>query len=333
MENFMPDIFRFVIVGSGNIARTYIQAAGNLDRVQIAGIVSRTGLRPDDSPPDLEVAVSLDQIQQNFDAVILATPNGLHHAGAVEAAAMGKHVLTEKPLDVSVAHMDQMIQSCRDAGVRLGVTYQQRMSPDNQSMKSLLDSGQFGRLYAADFVVRCFRDQGYYNSGAWRGGWDIDGGGPFIQQACHQVDLYVWFFGMPDQVQAFTGTFAHDIDVEDHGVAIFRYPNGMIGSFLASTIAKPGFDPVLTLHTEYGTVIMENGKITGWFVPGIDNPSQKPDGIIHSGATSAAVTDTSGHEAILLDFVEAVREKRDPAVSGESARLATELILKIYGKL
>lgn len=329
----MSDNFRFVLIGSGNIAGSYIQAVDRIEGVRITGLVSRSGRKPESLPANIEIATSLDQIQQEFDAVILATPNGLHSTGAVQAAELGKHVLTEKPLDITVANMDKMLDACKKANVRLGVAYQQRMSPDNQSIKSLIDSGVFGEIYSADFAVRCYRAQSYYDSGAWRGGWDIDGGGPFIQQACHQVDLYVWFFGMPEQVSAFTETYAHNIDVEDHGVAIFRHPNGMTGSFIASTVAHPGFDPVLTVHTEKGSFVMTNGRISQWMVSGIDNPSREPDGVLHSGATSAAVTDTSGHEAIIRDFVQAVREKREPAVNGDSARLATELILRIYGKL
>lgn len=324
---------KFVVVGSGNISRTYFQAIHTIEDADIIGMVTRNIDKHLDVGPELYIAPSLHDIPVDYDAVILATPNGLHHQGALEAAGLGKHVLTEKPLDITIENMDRMIQVCKENKVKLGVAYQHRMSPDNKAIKSLIDSGGLGRIFSADFTVRCWRDQAYYDSGDWRGGWQIDGGGPFIQQACHQVDLYTWFFGLPETVQALTERFMHDIEVEDHGAALFRHENGMIGTFIASTVAYPGFEPILTIHTEKGTVIMENGVITAWHIQGIDNPSQELTAPLHSGAASAAVTDTSGHEAIIVDFIDAIREDREPAISADSARLATELILQIYGKL
>lgn len=328
----MKDIFRFVIIGSGNISRTYFQAIQNLKDAAIVGLVSRNHNRPDFLSTDIEIASHLDTIQSPFDGVILATPNGLHHEGAIAAAKLTKHVLTEKPLDITLSNMDKIISACSRAGVKLGVTFQHRMSPDNVMLKKLIDNGTFGHIYSADYTVRCWRNQGYYDSGDWRGSWEVDGGGPFLQQACHELDLYTWFFGQPQRVFSLTDTFAHNIEVEDHGAALFHHENGMIGTFIASTVAYPGFPPTLTIHTEKGTVIITNGKITGWHIDGLKNPTKKTTQAIHSGAASAAVTDTQGHEAILSDFINAVKENRDPAVSGESAREATALALRIYKK-
>ena len=332
----------FVIVGTGNIASTYIAAIERIPEAEVVGFVSR-GLdgrergerggyrpaRPARGDERRERAVSLEALQSDFEAVILATPPGLHHEGAVAAARLGKHVLTEKPLDVTAEHMDTMIATCRRQGVKLGVAYQRRMSPDNQSMKMLLERRALGRLYAADLQVKFWRDQAYYDSAPYRGTYAIDGGGPFIQQASHNIDLYTWFFGMPTRVMSMLGTFAHDIEVEDHGACLLRHEDGMIGTIVASTAARPGFAPRLEIHAERGSVVMENDIITTWEVDGVANPSRPPSGAIHSGA-SMAVTDTAGHEAIIRDFIDAVRNDRDPAVSGESARLASDLILQIY---
>lgn len=322
---------KFAIVGTGNIAQTYVKAVANLPDAEVAAFVSRAGRAPalahDEVP--VEVVRALEHVQSDFDAVILATPPGLHHDGAIAGARLGKHVLTEKPLDVSVEHMDSMIEACRSHGVKLGVAYQRRMSPDNQSVKAILERGEMGRIYAADLSVKFWRDQGYYDSSPYRGTYAIDGGGPFVQQASHNIDIYTWFFGMPEHVVSMLDTFTHDIEVEDHGACILRHSNGMIGTIVASTAARPGFSPRLEIHAERGSVVMVNDVVTTWAVDGVDNPSTEPKGAIHSGA-SVSVTDTAGHEAILQDFIGAVRENREPAVNGESARLATELILRIY---
>lgn len=320
---------RFVIVGTGNIARTYLNAVGRLPGTEIVGFISRGADRPDYAEAQHEIARELEEIQADFEAVILATPPGLHHAGAIAAARLGKHVLTEKPLDVSIEHMDAMIDACRSSGVKLAVAYQRRMSPDNRALKQLLEKGALGKMYAADLSVKFWRDQAYYDSSPYRGTFAIDGGGPFVQQASHNIDIYTWYFGMPDDVVSMLGTFAHEIEVEDHGACLLRHADGMIGTIIASTLARPGFRVRLEMHAERGSVVLENDVITTWAVDDLDNPSTKPEGAIHSGA-SVAVTDTAGHEAIIKDFIEAVRDDREPAVTGESARLATELILRIY---
>lgn len=327
----MSQDFRFVIVGTGNISRTYYTAIGKVPGLRVAGFVSRSGRRPDFLPPGAgcEVATTIDAFASDFDAVVLATPNTLHHEGALAAAALGKHVFTEKPLDITRPAMDAMIDACARAGVRLGVAYQRRMSPDNQALKRLLQEGRLGRVYAADLSVKFFRDQAYYDSAPYRGTRRYDGGGPFMHQASHNVDLYCWFFGMPDDVEARTATFAHDVEVEDHGAALLRHADGMIGTIVASTVARPGFPARLEVHAEAGSVVLVNDVITTWAVDGMPNPSTPPAGPIHTGAT-AAVTDTAGHEALLADFAAAVREGREPAVPGTSARMATELILRIY---
>jgi len=325
----MSKAFRFVIVGAGGISDAHIRAIGNLEDVEVAGAVSGSGRRPRTLPGGIGVYSSLGAVDVPFDGVILATPNGAHHCGAVEAAALGKHVLSEKVLDITVENMDRMIQACEDAGVQLGVVYQRRLSPDNVALKKLLDDGALGRLYAAGMDVKFYRDQAYYDSAPYRGGWAVDGGGPFIQQAAHNADLLCWFFGMPDKVLGMCARFAHDIEAEDHGVALLHYPQGLIATFCASTVCRPGFPTRLELHAEAGSVVLENDRITAWHVAGVANPARRSFSV-HDGAASATVSDTAGHEAVIRDFVDAARVGRKPAIPAESARLATELVLRIY---
>ncbi|MFT5490394.1 MAG: UDP-N-acetyl-2-amino-2-deoxyglucuronate dehydrogenase [Limisphaerales bacterium] len=322
--------FRYVIVGSGNISRTYLKAIERSPGLELAGTVSRSGRQIEGAPETLPVFPSITDVNVPFDAVILCTPNGLHHQGASEAAKLGKHVLTEKVLEISRENMDAMIGACEAAGVKLAVSYQRRMSPENQTLKKLLENGSLGRVFAADMRVKFWRDEAYYNSGAYRGGYEIDGGGPFLQQAAHNVDLFCWFFGMPEKIVSMLGTQIHDIEVEDHGTALLRYADGMLGSITASSACKPGFAPILDIHTDKGTVVLINDEITTWEIEGVENPAAGKEFEVHSGADSAAVEDTAGHEAILQDFAAAVRENRDPAVPASSGRLATDLVLQIY---
>ena len=322
---------KFVIVGSGNISNTYVKALANIENAELTGIVSRKGKKPSSlNNADIEVAGSINKIKNDFDAVILCTPNAFHHEGAVEAAGIGKHVLTEKPLDISLENMDLMINSCRKANVKLGVAYQRRTSPDNITIKKIIQENKLGKIFAADLTVKNYRDDNYYKSGDYRGTWKIDGGGPFMQQASHYIDLYGWFFGKPDKVVSFLDTFIHDIETEDHGAVLLRHNYGMIGTFIASTATKPGFAAILEIHSEAGTIILENDVITEWYIEDMENPGKNSGLEVHTGASTASVEDTQRHEEIIKDFIQSINEDHEPLVTGESARLTTEIILQIY---
>lgn len=319
----------YLLAGTGNISKTYIKAVENVKGAKITGCVSRSGRSPE-TAPGLKSFPSITDANVPFDAVIITTPNGLHHTAAIEAASRGKHVLTEKPLDITMQAMDDMINACKKAGVVLAVSYQRRMSPDNLALKKLFDAEAFGKIYAADLSCKFWRDQAYYDSGDYRGGYAIDGGGPFIQQACHNIDLYQWFFGMPTEVKSTLATLAHPIEAEDHGAAILRHTNGMLGTIVASTLAKPGLPARLEVHTEKGYFTTFDDKIAVWEIEGIPNPADSKDSYEQSGASSHKVADTSRHEAIIRDFEESVAKGKEPLVTAESARNTTELILRIY---
>lgn len=321
---------RYVIVGSGNIAKTWalaLQRTGGL----LAACVSRSGNRPQNARPDLPVYSSLTAVDVAYDAVIVTTPNGLHRAVAVEAAALGKSVLTEKPLDITRPAMDAMIEAHARAGTLLAVSFQRRTRPANLALKKLFADGAFGRVVGADLSCRFWRNQAYYDGDPWRGSWDIDGGGPLMQQAIHNLDLYLWFFGNPAEVLGRTGTFLHDIEVEDHGGAVFRHENGLIGTVVASTCARPGYPARLEVTTEKGCFTTLDDRIAVWDVEGVPRPVPEAESAPAS-ANAAAVSDTSGHEAILKDFEEAWASGRTPLVPGTEAWLATDLVLRIYGR-
>lgn len=322
---------KYVLIGTGSISNTYVAAVNKLPGSEVVACVSRSGHRPQ-SAPQLECKASLAEITTPFDAVIITTPNGLHHLSAIDAARLGKHVLTEKPLDIHLAAMDAMISACEEAGVTLATAYQRRTNPDNMALKKLFSAGAFGRIYAADLSCKFWRDQAYFDSGAYRGGWELDGGGPFMQQACHNIDTYLWFFGMPSDVTSLLGTFVHPIEVEDHGAALLKYTNGMIGTIIASTAARPGLPARLEVHCDKGTFVTLDDRISYWAIDGIDNPASDAPAANGDNANTAAITDTARHEDILRDFEAAVRDGRPPLIDAHAARQTTELVLRIYGR-
>lgn len=320
---------KYVILGTGNISRTYVNALAELEGSEIVGAVSRSG-RKLEGAAHLPSWSTLEQVDVDYDAVIITTPNGLHCEGILAAATLGKHVITEKPLGIKQDEMEAAITACETKNLTLAVAYQRRTSPDHQSLKKLLDKGALGRVFAADLTAKFYRDQAYYDSGDYRGGFAIDGGGPFMQQACHNLDIYVWFFGLPEKVVSLMGTFTHKIEAEDHGAALLKYKNGMIGSVVTSTSTKPGFAARLEVHSDKGSFVLTDDAITAWHFEDIPNPANTEESYTHDGATSASVSDTSAHKKIILDFEHAVKHGGTPIADARSAKATSELILQIY---
>lgn len=326
---------RLALIGTGGIAGTYLNAAAHVDDVAVHAIISRDAARARRVADEHQVphaATDLESIAEHVDAVVSAGPNGLHPEHARAAAAIGKHALLEKPLCIDPADGEAAISACSQAGTVLAVTYQRRTRPTNRAIKELLDSGALGRVLAVDLQLKFYRGDDYYASGAWRGTWDEDGGGPFIQQASHDLDLLCWLVGEPHQIQAHCATLAHpEIEVEDHGAAIGRLEHGGIVSIVASTICKPGFSPRMDIITERGSLSLANDAITAWHIDGVDQPEvTQPGSEGHDAATSATVSDTSAHEAVLTDFARACRDGSAPICSGQDALAANRLITAIY---
>lgn len=320
---------KFVIIGSGNISNTYISAINNISNANVVGIVSRN-ITKSVLYNDIPHYNSIKNITIEYDAVIVCTPNGLHHTSVVEAASYKKHVLCEKPIGITIAEIDNMITACEENGVKLGVSYQRRYSSDNPIIKQLIVENKLGKIFSVDLSVKNYRDDNYYNSADYRGTYKIDGGGVFIQQASHYIDLYYWFFGKPDKIISKLNTFVHTIEVEDHGVVICEHANGMLSTITASTATKPGFPAKMEIYSDKGYLILENDIITHWHMEGLENPSLGSGKNTHSGSATALVEDTTNHEFILNDFIDSIIKDKEPLITGVSAKNATEIILDIY---
>lgn len=326
----MNQKIKFVIIGSGNIAGTYARAIQKIAGAELVAVVS-TKLKKIIGFEHLPSYQSISSVDLEFDAIVICTPNGYHHQSTIEAAILGKHVLCEKPIGISLETIDQMILSCKKNQVKLAVAYQRRFSSDNPLVKKLIDENKLGKIFSVDLAVKNYRDDNYYNSSAYRGTYEIDGGGCFTQQGSHYIDLYYWYFGKPARLVSKLATFVHDIEVEDHGAAICIHDSGMIGTITASTATKPGFPAKMEIYSDKGYLILENDVITHWEIEGLENPSSQSSGTnTHTGAATASVEDTSNHEFVLNDFIKAIRTGNEPLVTGESARNATEIILEIY---
>jgi len=195
------------------------------------------------------------------DAVILCTPHYFHPPHAIYAARSGLHVLTEKPVAVSVGPARAMVAECRKRKVAMGVMFQQRTRPEMRKMKEMIQAGRLGEIFRIQMVCSSwFRSQAYYDSGAWRGTWDGEGGGILLNQAPHSLDLFQWLGGMPRRVTATVGTRVHKIEVENTANAVLEYEGGRTGYIYATTAEAPGLEQWI-IAGDKGTLVCEGGKV------------------------------------------------------------------------
>jgi len=251
------------------------------------------------------------------DVVSICTPSGTHADIAIEAAKAGKHVITEKPMDVKLDKADAMIQACRDAGVKLQVVFPRRVAPGIPEAKKALEEGAIGTLVLAAARCQRWRKQDYFADSSWRGTWWGDGGGAMMNQGIHIIDLLVYLMGDVESVIAKYDTLGHEIEVEDVAVVLLKFQNGAYGTIYATTCAYPDLHDGLEINGMTGTFRFGSGVDKIWQTEGPEpEAGEKPK--------------YTGHAAIFYDMVQAVREDRDVRIPGEEGRKALEVILAAY---
>ena len=327
--------FHVALIGAGNISDTHARAARTVEGVEIAavygdnmerarGLAARYGGTP-------YAALEACLAHRPLDAVIIGSPSGLHAAQGVAAAARGLHVLTEKPIDVTVARADALIAAAAAADVRLGVLVQDRGPPSVVRLHSALRAGELGRPMLASARVKWYRPPEYYSASRWRGTWALDGGGALMNQGIHTLDLLIWLLGPVRRVVGQTATLRHAIEVEDTALAVVEFASGARATFEATTAAYPGYQRRLELTTEVGTVTIEHDRVVAADLagPAADLVPAAP-GDTNPSAASPVVSDARGHARLVADFVAAVREHRDPLCSGREARQSLAAAQAIY---
>ncbi len=274
---------------------------------------------------------------RRIDAVCICTPSGAHLEPAVAAAAAGKHVMIEKPLEITPDRCDQIIDACDRHNVWLGTIFQSRFQVAAQALKQAVEQGRFGHLSLGSAGVKWFRGQEYYDSAAWRGTWHLDGGGALMNQAIHSVDLLQWVMGPVAEVRAFVATRAHQrIEVEDTAVVLLRFASGALGTIEATTASWPGWRKRLEICGSGGSAILEDETIRRWeFSVGLPDDARwtNPDpvaGNLTGGATDPAAIGHAGHTAQLQDFVNSIRQGHRPQVDGREARKSVQIISAAY---
>jgi UDP-N-acetyl-2-amino-2-deoxyglucuronate dehydrogenase len=323
----------FGIIGTGAIAGLHAAAIHACEDAELLAVCSSSEERAAEAakkfgvPADYKWDEFLDR--KDIEIVAICTHSGNHLEPAIAAAKAGKHILLEKPIEVSVERADELIAACKSAGVKLGVIFQNRLKPGYLQLKEAVEKGLLGKLLMGTAAINWYRDPSYYSSSSWKGTISGDGGAALINQGVHTIDLLLDIMGEVDAVFGQVRTMVHDIEGEDVGAALINFKSGAIGTITGGTALYPGNPERLEIYGERGNVILEAGKIVAWNVQGStgEMPASEIGG---SGASDPMAIDYRLHLGQVQDMVDAVRENREPLVTGQDAKQSLALILGIY---
>jgi predicted dehydrogenase len=330
------------IVGCGMIARFHARALADVPGARLLALVSRNPTNARQLADSLGIAcdtyTELPPVlaRRDIHIVIVTTPSGAHLEPAVAAAQAGKHVVVEKPLEITPERCDRIIDACRRNGVLLATIFPSRFGDANQALKAAVAAGRFGRLTLGETACKWWRPQSYYDEGGWKGTQALDGGGALMNQAIHNVDLLYWLMGPVTHISGFTALLAHEgIEVEDTAVACLRFASGALGVIQATTSVHPGYPKTIAIHGDRGSAIIEQDDVLRWDLPEApDDQALKERFRQKSGASGGASNPAAishvGHTRQLTDFVRAIETGSKPLVDGQEGRRAVEIVRAIY---
>lgn len=324
--------YGFGLIGCGRIAKNHLESIKAISSATLVAVA-------DNNEQTLTKAVDQYSCQgyrdyhemlanPEVDIINICTPSGMHAKIAIDAMKAGKHVLVEKPMAMSLAEADSMIDTAKAMGVKLGVVHQNRFNSAVVKLHKALEQGKFSKLTHASAVVRWNRNDEYYNQAPWRGTWTQDGG-CMMNQSIHNIDLLQWIMGPVESVFAYTATNLRKIEGEDVGVAVLKFKNGALGVIEATTTTYPkNLEETLNIFGSTGTVCLGGvavNKIESWRFAG-DNE----EAVVAEQFAEPLNVYGFGHVHIIEDFMKAITEDRESAINGEEGRKALEIILAVY---
>jgi len=335
---------KFGIIGAGMIANFHGQAIKAMEGGELHSLYGRNAEKTQQTAQELgcKAYSDLDAFlaDPELEIVTIATPSGAHLEPALAAAKAGKHIICEKPLEVTPERIDQMIAACKEAGVTLSGIFNRRFHPAMAAFKKAVTDGRFGQLTMCDAYVKWYRDQAYYDSGAWRGTWKLDGGGALMNQSIHLIDQLLYLAGDVKAVCGSTTCLIHEgIEVEDTAVAILEFESGARGVIQGATScwSSTGHPAEVNLCGEKGSVFLADEQFRVW---DFKEPAAEDDEVRKTlmqgaevaglGANDPSAINFTGHQRNFEDVVSAIQAGREPSVNGEEARKAVALICAIY---
>ena len=333
-------IVNFAILGAGMVAEYHLNAIQECADLgaRLVGVGHYNPARYEEISQRFGApARSYDELlaDPEVDAVCICTPSGQHAQQAIAAASSGKHVLVEKPMALSLADADAMIAACRENGVQLGVCLQRRAEPLFRRVHDAIHGGDLGDITLGVVTMPYFRDEPYYAQAEWRGTWEMDGGGVLMNQGIHIVDLLLWFLGDPVDVHAFADSRHRSVEIEDTAGAVLRFGNGAVATITATVATEPGFPHRLEVYGTNGGIQIEGESVLRWGLADESKETVEPWPVATEQVDPGMAGDprgisTSGHIAILKDFIAGIGRGEDPVIDGSEGRRSLAAILAVY---
>jgi len=328
------EIKKFGLVGCGRISTKHFESIAEIEGAEIVSCCDIIKERVITAAEKFNVKrhyTDYDEMlaSEKLDAMMVCTPSGLHPEMGIKAAQKGMHVITEKPMGITLEKADELVHACDENHVNLFVVKQNRLNPAIALLKKAIDKGRFGRIFSLNATVRWTRPQSYYDLAKWRGTWEFDGGA-FMNQASHYLDLIQWLGGPVESVIAMTATMNHTIEAEDMGSGIIRFRNGALGTVeVTMNIFPHNYEGSITVMGEYGTVKIGGiavNKVEHWEFKDYDDDDKD----IQTCGTNPTSVYGFGHAGYLQNVVDVLHGKGKPHTDGREGRKSLEIILGMY---
>jgi UDP-N-acetyl-2-amino-2-deoxyglucuronate dehydrogenase len=322
------------IVGTGAITGKHADAISEIENAELVALCSSSAERAKAAQEkfgiDAYSDISAFLTHPELDIVCICTASGHHLEAGLLAAKAGKHLLIEKPIEINLHRADQLIEACEENGVKLGVIFQNRFSADYIKLKAAVKDGKFGKLLMGNAHVNWYRAPEYYSTSPWKGTLQGDGGGAFMNQGIHTLDLLLDVMGDVKSVFAKVKTALHPIEGEDLGAALVTFENNALGNITASTALYPGLPERLEIFGKKGSAVLEGGKLIQWSILGEESLPIIADAKAGSGAADPMAIGHALHKAQWEHYLNAVDKNEPVLVEGKMARKSVELIRAIY---
>ncbi|MSU50419.1 MAG: Gfo/Idh/MocA family oxidoreductase [Opitutus sp.] len=334
-----PTTLGFGIIGVGMIADFHAQAIAQTNGGRLVGVATRNAENARAFAQKHAVALATTSVDElvarpEIHVVCITTPSGAHLEPALAAIRAGKHLVVEKPIEITTERADELLRAADAAGVRVTPIFQARFGGGARTVKAAVVAGRFGRMVNASAYVKWHRSLRYYTG--WKGSLKLDGGGALINQGIHAIDLLQWFAGMPSEVFCWkTRRVYEHIEAEDTATAALRFPSGALGTIEATTAAWPGWARRIELCGENGSALLDGDHIAKWeFCDALPDDdvirAARDNAALGSGASEPGAISFEGHRRQIQDLIDAVRENRPVAIDGHEARKAVALIRGLY---
>jgi len=327
------DSYGFAVIGCGHIGEKHARVLSELEEARIIAVCDNVKDRAVEFGKKYKAKPYTDYAKllknKDVDIITLCTPSGMHAQMTIEAAKAGKHVVTEKPMALTLRGADMMIETCKKNNVRLFVIKQNRYNPPIKRLKEAIDKGRFGNIFLANTTIRWSRPQKYYDEDSWRGTWRMDGG-VIMNQASHHIDLLRWLIGPVESVFAKIGTLAHNIEVDDTAVVVLRFKNGALGTIEATTgIFPKNLEGSIAVFGTKGSAKVGGSSVSKMEVWDFKDFENEDDEIMKFSTIPPDIYAYS-HREVFKNIIGAIRTNKDPLISGIEGRATLELIQAIY---